>query len=178
MLVLRLSALTRGFCFSWWSSCVQITIHTTHAYGWYRQCILQFAFCATSQQGIYQKWSCLYLNCPHYRNPKEDSKNNTRIKGICLAYDELYLLLDRKLSYPWSLALNFRQDCFSSRDSISLDWHQQHRHDWWKRRKFQLEGFSTLNSKQLTLVSEKGVNHFSFTEIESTVFLKTWGGPN
>lgn len=44
--------------------------------------------------------------------------------------EELYLLLERKLSYPWSLALNFKHDCFSSKDCFSSnDWHQQHKHD-------------------------------------------------
>lgn len=44
--------------------------------------------------------------------------------------EELYLLLERKLSYPWSFALNFKQDCFSSKDCFSSNvWHQQHKQD-------------------------------------------------
>lgn len=75
----------------------------------------------------------LFWQVPHCFNDLFKIKK-IKLSEYSFSQDELYLLLERKLSYPWSLALNFKHDGFSSKDCFSSnDWHQQHKHDCTKQ---------------------------------------------
>lgn len=104
-----------------------INVDDFESYADFGQFFLWSLLCAKTKLEFSECYRLIKSNCHFFF--KRHQCQYVRIYFLCLLYEELYLLLERKLSYPWSLALNFKHDCLSSRDNRSLDWHQQHKHD-------------------------------------------------